>query len=214
MTRLASTGRSGTADRRFGPAVGEPPPAVDPRRWGSLIGVAGGIVFVASYSPALGTIVSVAAWTVGVALALTAIYGHYVRPVALGQLTRPRPLALIVYAGCVVGELALIAIGSRLLTSAGHGDVRPALIAAVVGVHFIPFAWAFGERLFLRLGVSLALLGAIGLVAGVSGIGHAAEALAVAAGLVMLTMIAAYARGVFSPKRAEQPGQAGRDAHS
>lgn len=104
--------------------MGEPPPLVDPRRWGSLIGVAGGIVFIASYSPSLGTVVSVVAWIIGVALAVAAIYGHYVRPAALGHLARPRPLALIVYAACVVGELALIAIGSRLLTSTGHGDLR------------------------------------------------------------------------------------------
>jgi hypothetical protein len=172
---------------------------LDPRRWGSLIGVAGGIVFIGSYSPALGDAVVVVAWVIGAALTLTALFWHYVRPVALGRLTQPRPIALTIYGACVVAELALIAIGSRLLTSTGHSQVRPALIAAVVGLHFIPFAWTFGERMFFWLGGALTVLGGIGMVAGLSRVRHAAEVLAVAAGLTMLAIIAAYARGAFRP---------------
>ena len=63
------------------------------------------------------------------------------------------------YGACVVGELALINLGSRALTAVGHGDLRPALIAAVAGLHFIPFAWAFGERTFYWLGGLVATLG-------------------------------------------------------
>ena len=200
MGPSASAGAPGN-DRRYGPAVGEPPPWVDPRRWGSLIGVTGGIVFISSYSPALGTAVTVVAGFVGVALALAALFWHYVRPVGLGHLARPRPIALAVYGGCVLGELALIAIGSRLLVSAGHPQVRPALIVTVVGLHFLPFASAFGVRMFYWLGGSLTALGGIGLIAGLIGVGHAAEAAAVAAGLTMLVIIAAYARGAFRDAR-------------
>lgn len=190
--------------RRYGPEVGEPPPLADPRRWGSLIGVAGGLVFVTSYSPALGAVVSAAAWVGGIALALAAVVAHYVRPVALGPLARLRPLALLTYGACVVGELVLIAAGTRALTAAGSGELQPALIAAVVGLHFVPFAWAFGERMFLWLGGCVAALGAAGLLAGALGVARAADASAVGAGLVMLLVIALYARGRFAPRAARR----------
>ncbi len=184
--------------RRYGPAVGEPPLLVDPRRWGSLIGLAGGLLFIGSYSPALGGTVSIAAWVAGIALVLAALAAHYVWPTALGPMKRPGTVALATYVATVIGELVLIGLGSRALTAAGHGDLRPALIATVVGVHFIPFAWAFGERMFYWLGAFVAVLGAIGLVAGIAGAAHAAETMAVTAGLVMLVLITRYARGKFA----------------
>jgi len=191
--------------RRYGPDVGEPPPLVDPRRWGSLIGMSGGLAFIGSYSSALGSAVSAPAWVVGVVLVVAALFAHYVRPVGLGPLARPRLFALAGYGACVVGELALIALGSRALTARGHADLRPALIAAVVGLHFIPFAWAFGERMFYWLGGLLLILGGVGLVVGASGVAHAAEALAVAGGLAMLVVIALYAMGRFAPRRPIAP---------
>jgi hypothetical protein len=117
------------------------------------------MTFIGSYSPVLGSMTSAIAWGAGLALVSVALFAHYVRPVPLGPLARPRPLALAAYVGCVLGELALIAVGSRALTAAGHDDLRPALIAAVVGLHFIPFAWAFRERMFFYLGGVLALIG-------------------------------------------------------
>jgi len=109
----------------------------------------------------LGVAVSTVAWVTGLVLALAALSAHYVWPVPLGPLTRPRPLALATYGACVVGELALISLGSWALTAAGEGDLRPALIAAVVGLHFIPFAWVFSERMFYWLGGLVLVLGAL-----------------------------------------------------
>ena len=185
--------------RRHGPAVGEPPLLADPRRWGSMIGLAGGLVFIGSYSPVLGSVVSAVAWLLGGALALAALAAHYLRPVALGPLARARPLALATYGACVVAELALLDVGTRALDGAGHTDLRPALIAAVVGLHFLPMAWAFSERMFLLLGGVVAVLGVVGLTAGLAGIARAADALAVLAGLAMLVVGLAYARGRFAP---------------
>lgn len=108
------------------------------------------------------------------------------------------PVAVATYGACVVGEIALIALASRALTAAGHSDLRPALIATVVGLHFIPFAWAFGERMFYWLGDLLVVLGAAGLVAGGMGVEHAAETLAVLAGLAMLVIMALDAMGLIS----------------
>lgn len=192
--------------RPHGPAVGEPPLLADPRRWGGLVGLAGGLVFVGSYSPALGPVVSTAAWGAGGALVLVALVAHYVRPVALGPLAHPRPLGLAVYGACVVTEVALIAAGSSALAAAGRSELQPALIATVVGLHFIPFAWAFGERMFVRLGAAVAALGATGLlVGGPADVPRAAEAAAVLAGLVMLALSALYARGRFAPPAVPRP---------
>lgn len=188
------------ATRRYGPEVGEPPLLVDPRRWGALIGLIGGVVFIGSYTSVLGTAVSTFAWVAGLVLVLAALSALYVWPVSLGPLVRPSPLALATYGACVAGELVLINLGSRALTAAGDGDLRPALIAAVVGLHFIPFAWAFGERMFFWLGGLVSVLGLAGLVTGAMGVAHAAETLAVLAGLVMLVIITLYARGRFAPR--------------
>lgn len=168
---------------------------VDPRRWGALIGVVGGLVFIFSYAPPLAAAVSIAAKIAGIGLALMALFDLYVRPTSLGSFREPTRAARLVYGCCVAGELAAIAVGSRLLASLGHADLRPALIAGVVGVHFLPFAWAFGERRFYRLGMALLVLGCIGLVAGYAGIAHAAEAAAVLSGLVMLALIVLHGPG-------------------
>lgn len=194
----AGSGRPAPA-RRYGPAAGEPPPLVDPRRWGSLVGVAGAMVFITGYSLVLGSTASTAVRLAGLAGVVAVLFAHFVRPVRLGPLARLRPRALAVYFGCVLAELAVIAIGARALTAAGQHQLQPALIVAVVGLHFIPFAWAFQERMFLHLGGVVALIGATGLAAGVLGVLHAASASAVVAGLAMLTIIALYARGRFAP---------------
>lgn len=183
--------------RRYGPAVGEPPLAADPRRWGSLVGLVGATTFITAYSPVLGPVVSATTRAAGLVGVTAALFAHYVRPVRLGPLVRPRRLALLTYGGCVLAELALLASGSRLLASTGHDSLRPALIAAVVGLHFLPMSWAFQERLFLYLGTAVTALGAAGLVSGRLGLRHAPEAAAVAAGLVMLALITTHARGRF-----------------
>ncbi|MEJ5945517.1 hypothetical protein WDZ17_09465 [Pseudokineococcus basanitobsidens] len=129
---------------------------------------------------------------------LTARFAHYVRPSALGPLSRPRPVALLVYGACVVGELVVIAVGSAVLEALGRGELRPSLIAAVVGVHFLPFARAFGEAMFSLLGRVVAGLGVIGLVLGALGVTDAAEAFAVLAGLAMVAVVVRYAFGGWS----------------
>lgn len=167
-----------------------------PSRWGSLIGLIGGLVFIST--PVLGVAVATVAWAAGLALVLAALFAHYARPVSLGPPPRPRPVVVGTHGACVVGEIALIGLGSRALTAEGRGDLRPALIATVVGLHFIPFAWAFGERMFDWLGDLLVVLGAAGLVAGGMGVEHAAETLAVLAGLAMLVIMALDAMGLIS----------------
>lgn len=171
---------------------------VDPRRGGALIGVLGGLVFVFSYAPALGELISIVSRIVAVALAAAVLFRLYLRPASLGPFREPRRGAVAVYLGCVAAELLAIAVGSRVLTALGHGDLRPALIAGVVGLHFLPFAWAFGERLFHRLGLALVVLGGAGLIAGFAGVTWASDAAAVLSGLVMLALVLLYAAGRFA----------------
>ena len=188
-----------TAERAYGPAVGEPPVAVDPRRWGGLIGMVGGLVFVATSSAAFGAGVRSAALAVAAALALAALYRHYVRPVALGPAARPERRALALYGACVVGEIALIALGTAVLVATDRTDLRPALIAAVVGLHVLPMARAFAERMFLLLGALMAVVGAAGLVLGAAGVPRAGDGAALVAGLVLLSVGTGYAWGAFAP---------------
>jgi hypothetical protein len=170
-----------------------PPRFADPRRTGALIGLAGAAVFVFSYTPA-GPLPLLVRWGV-VAVIAAALWFLFVRPRSLGPFVPPSRVGIAVYLACVAGELALIAVGTRLLESAGAGELRPALIALVVGLHFLPFSWAFHERMFALLGGLLVLLGALGLLTG------AAEALAVASGAVMALLLLAYSLGAFARRR-------------
>lgn len=101
---------------------------------------------------------------------------------------------------CVVGEFALIAAGSRWLETLGRPELRPALIALAVGLHFVPFAWAFKERMFYALGGVLIVAGGLGLL-----IGTSASSLAAAAGsgLIMSIILLVYSMGFFTPRRKE-----------
>jgi hypothetical protein len=167
--------------------------------------VAGGLVFVFAYGPALGAPARIGVGVVAVGLALLAVAHLYVRPTALGRFREPSRSALLVYGCCVLGELLAMAAGSRLLAGLGRADLRPALIAGVVGLHFLPFAWAFGERMFYRLGWALVVLGTAGLVAGALGVAHAADAAAVLSGVVMLALVVRYGRGGYASPAADQP---------
>ncbi|GIG29970.1 hypothetical protein [Cellulomonas marina] len=183
------------------PADFAPPRLADLRRWGALVGLVGAVVFVWSYGPGLAGPLPVLARVLVVVLVVAAVVLLLVVPRWLGRFHVPTPLAMSVYVGCVAAELVLIRLGSAWLDGRGDASARPALIAAVVGLHFLPFAWAFRERMFTVLGAALVLLGGGGLVAELSGVGHAAALAAVASGLVMAALVAAYAAGAFASPR-------------
>ncbi|SMH48726.1 hypothetical protein SAMN06295885_3112 [Rathayibacter oskolensis] len=182
-----------TADARS-----TPPPLADPRRIGAVIGLVGACVFVFSYTPGSAEPVSLAARLLTVAAVAAALWLLFVRPRPLGPFVPPSRIRIAVYAVCVVVEFAVIALGSRLLEAAGAAELRPALIAAVVGLHFLPFAWAFSERMFVVLGGALVVIGGAGLVVGT---GDGAATAAVSSGVVMALILLAYAAGAFAPRR-------------
>ncbi|KQQ06008.1 MULTISPECIES: hypothetical protein [unclassified Rathayibacter] len=187
-----------TADRSPDPRTGStPPPLADPRRFGAVIGLVGAAVFVFSYTPGFTDPLSISVRVVTIAAIGAALWLLFARPRFLGPFVPPPRSRIIVYVCCVVAEFALIAIGTGLLESAGRSDLRPALIAAVVGLHFLPFAWAFAERMFVVLGCALVALGGAGLLLAS---GSAARGAAVTSGVVMAVILVAYGAGAFAPR--------------
>ncbi len=187
-----------------------PPRFTDPRRLGALVGLTGALVFVSAYSPSLDGHVSTLARVGAYALVAAAVLRLFAWPRWLGRFHVPRTAAVLTYLACVVGELALIRLGVLWLGDVGHLDARPALIAAAVGLHFLPFAWAFGERMFSWLGGSLLLLGTLGVAAEVAADVRAAPWAAVASGWAMALLLLAYAFGAFA--RPAAPHGAGEGA--
>ncbi|MUK03040.1 hypothetical protein GM708_14585 [Vibrio cholerae] len=177
---------------------GTPPPCADPRRTGTLIGLVGALVFVFSYTPGFADPVSVTARLLVVASVAATLWFLFAAPRFLGPFRPPRGWHIGVYVLCVVLEFALIALGAGWLETLQRLELRPALIALVVGLHFLPFAWAFGERMFYLLGGILVLLGALGLLIGTR---TGALGVAVGSGLVMSLVLLAYSLGVFAPLR-------------
>ncbi len=165
---------------------------------GTLIGLVGACVFVFSYTPGFSDPGSVGARLLVIAAVSATLWFLFAAPRFLGPFVPPRRSHIGVYVACVVGELALIAAGSRLLETIGRLELRPALIAFVVGSHFLPFAWAFKERMFYTLGGVLILIGGLGLL-----IGTQASALgaAVGSGLIMALILLTYSLGLFAPRQ-------------
>ncbi len=177
------------------PSTSAPPLFADPRRTGSLIGLIGACVFVFSYTPGFTDVLSVTARILVIASVSATLWFLFAAPRFLGPFVPPRRRHIGAYVLCVVMELALIAVGGRLLESVGRAELRPALIALVVGLHFLPFAWAFNERMFYLLGGALLLLGGLGLLVATPA---GALGAAVGSGLVMALILLAYSLGLFA----------------
>ncbi len=172
-----------------------PPWFADPRRIGSTIALLGSLVFVFAYSDGVGAPFAQITKILVVLLVLTAVFFLFVRRSWLGPFQPPSKSGILVYLICVAGELGLIAAGTALLNSRDQAELRPALIAMVVGIHFVPFAWAFRERMFSLLGGALTLVGLVGLL---SAQGPWALGAAALSGLFMAAVIVAYALGAFA----------------
>jgi len=175
-----------------------PPALVDPRRIGALVGLIGAATFTFSYTGGWDSLADTLARLLVGGLVLATVAFLFFRPRHLGPFVPPTAGRIGVYLLCVVGQLALIALGSRWLEQANRLELRPALIALVVGLHFLPFGWAFSERMFLLLGAALVVLGGAGLLLGSTA---TAEGAAVLSGVVMAGLLLAYGLGAFAPRR-------------
>ena len=180
------------------PSADTPPRFADPRRMGTLIGLLGACVFVFSYTPGFTDLVSVVARILVISAVTSTLWFLFASPRFLGPFTAPGRRQIGVYLLCVIMEFALIAFGTGRLAALGKLELQPALIALVVGLHFIPFAWAFKEHMFYVLGSVLALLGGVGLLVSTPA---SALAAAVGAGLIMSLILLAYSLGMFAGRR-------------
>jgi len=122
----------------------------------------------------------------------------------------PRTAAVRVYWWCVVAEVVALFAGTRLLDANGHGEYGVAWVAFVVGLHFLPFSWAWRHPEFRWLGIALMTLATIGAVLGVIGAGDASIALVagVGSGFVLLGYAGAGGRSAGSSSRSV-PGTGG-----
>lgn len=164
-----------------------------------MIGATFGLVFVLVNA---GTAGSPWSWLMRVAgvVVFVAVLARIRR---LGEVTvEPRDNAIRVYWSCVLLEVAALLLGTRLLAANGHGEYGVALVAVVVGVHFLPLAWAFRQPAFHPLGVVLVALGVAGALVGLLGGGETGIALVagVGSGLALL----GYAAAPLAGRTAEQ----------
>ena len=174
-----------------------PPALVDPRRIGALVGLLGAVTFTFSSTDGWQGVPGALARALVIGLVASTVVLLFLRPRHLGPFVPPTAGRIGVYLLCVGGELALIALGTRWLEQADRLELRPALIALVVGLHFLPFGWAFSERMFLSLGAVLVLLGGAGLLLGSA---TAASVAAVLSGVAMAGLLLAYSLGAFAPR--------------
>lgn len=155
-----------------------------------LIGATFGLVFVLVNAGAADGPWSAILRLVGVA----GFVGVLLRVRRLGELAvQPRPQAVPVYWTSVLVEVAALVVGTRLLSNHGHGAYGVALVAGIVGIHFLPFSWAFRQPTFLPLGIVLLTLGATGGILGLLGAGDVVIALVagIGSGVALLLYAAA-----------------------
>jgi hypothetical protein len=160
-----------------------------PQVLGGLVGAVGASTFVLVNRTRLADPWPTVALVLWLLALLAYLWFALLRPRVLPALVPPSPRAGAVYGLSVVGMLGLIAAGGALLRANGHADLRPALVALAVGLHFLPFAAAFRAPVFRLLGAAVASVGAVGLVLGLLVGPSAAAGAAVVAGLVMLVLI-------------------------
>lgn len=163
----------------------------DPRVWGTTIGAAGGTVFVMVNQADLGdpwSTAAVGAWAgafVAYLWFVLVVPRRFEPPAEVGR------RAGLVYVLSVAGMLMFIRLWSELLDHADRSELRPALIATAVGLHFLPFATEFGTPMFWRLGLVLAGIGGAGVVLGWVVDGDLAAWAAVLGGVAMIVIITA-----------------------
>ena len=96
-----------------------------------------------------------------------------------------------VYGIAVVTMLALLPVTRLVALALDAPTAQIALVAAVVGGHFLPFARAFQAPVFWWIGGAMAVLGLAGAVLAALGDPVAGPAGAAAAGAAMLVIVAA-----------------------
>lgn len=156
---------------------------------GAIVGSIGATAFVMAnrnHLPAPWPTVALWAWLAALVFCLWLVL---LRPRILPTPEPPSRHAGPVYGGCILGMVGVMAAGMATLNAVGHPQLEPSVVVIAVGLHFVPFAFAFGARIFATMGAGLALIGAVGLLLGLVVDEAAAAAAAVLTGLVMLVLM-------------------------
>ena len=190
-----STDRPGTTDRtdRTDRAVRGLRQLRHPVVFGGLIGVVGGAAFLFGGAAGLPADVQGAVRALAVALTAFALVAVLLRRRHLPDGQPPQRGAMRVY-WIAVGAMLLLFPVTRLIAQALDAPtMQIALIAAVVGLHFLPFARAFDAPVFWWIGGAMAALGLAGAALAAAGMPAAGPAGAAAAGAAMLVIVAGQA---------------------
>lgn len=158
---------------------------------GGLIGVVGGGAFLFGGIAGLptehqGTLRGSAIALIGFTLVVVLL-----RRRVLPAVQAPARDALRVYGIAVVAMLALFPVTRLVALALDAPTAQIALVAAVVGGHFLPFARAFQAPVFWWIGGAMAVLGLAGAALAALGDPVAGPAGAAAAGAAMLVIVAA-----------------------
>lgn len=159
--------------------------SLDGRALGSLVGLVGGEVFVQANAAGLPgeLLVRSAGLALGCLVAVALI--RYLR----SSPTAPPPpsrAGLRQYAGAVVALVVSIPVGAAVLRAVDHAELTPVWVVLVLGLHFLPFARAFGQPFFAPLAWTLVGMAAAGGAATLTGWADGPAWTAVLAGVTLL----------------------------
>ncbi len=107
----------------------------------------------------------------GIALAAVSIV-FAVRNWGAGSAFDAKGAPFIVYIVVFWVEVAVMIGLSIWANIAGRTDLIAPMILAVVGIHFLPLAWVFGQPLLVLVGVALAVVAVLVALVPVEGIGR------------------------------------------
>lgn len=165
-------------------------------RVGTLVAATAGVAFILVNAGSLADQAAIVARVVGGVAGVGVIARVATRGEPGGQDVSPAQAAWRVYWTMVALEVVLLVVGSRVLVSSDHKELATPWVALVVGLHFLPFARAFGTPMFRRLGWTLIALGMVGGFAATL-VGEAAGVVVagVVSGVVLLVFAAVFNRG-------------------
>ncbi|MEO7060190.1 MAG: hypothetical protein ABI083_10740 [Lapillicoccus sp.] len=154
---------------------------------GSLIGCCGGLAFYLINAGPLSGSWPLVVQILGVVL-FVVVVGLVLRARVIGHGGEPTRGQLRAYGWTVIGEVAAIFIGSRVLVAVSdRTTVSLPWVAVVLGVHFVIFAPIFKEPVFAWFGVPIAVLGVVGLGLALADTG--AATIGVVAGIIPGTIM-------------------------
>jgi hypothetical protein len=155
---------------------------------GSVIGAVAGLVFVLANA---GDLPAATAWRIAGGLAFVLVI-VVLRRSPVAEPPRPSRTALRTYGLCVLGEVVAIPVGALVIRAVdGPAELIVVWVVFVVGVHFLPFARAFGLPVFDLLAWALIALAVVGGVLTLAVDAVAGPWTAVLAGFVLLAFAAA-----------------------